>query len=48
MEQVVRLHGLLEACQFREVWGQEGGVGEVTTHIVDFQEQIRKCECVSE
>ena len=46
---MVRLHGLLESCQFREVWGggEEGGgggVGEVTSHITNFEEQIRKCE----
>ena len=53
MGQVVRLHGLLESCQFREVWGggEEGGggggVGEVTSHITNFEEQIRKCESKS-
>ena len=48
MGQVVRLHGLLESCQFREVWGGGegggGGMGEVTSNITNFQEQIRKCE----
>ena len=41
---VVKLHCFLESCQFREVWGEEGGVGEVTEHIADFQGQIRQCE----
>ena len=43
VQRVVSLHGLLESCRFREVWGEEGGVGEVTEHIANFSGQIRQC-----
>lgn len=44
VKQVVSLHDLLESCQFREVW-VEGGMGQVTENITDFQGQIRQYIC---
>ena len=42
IERVVKLHDLLESCQFRDVWGDEG-IESLSEHITHFQEQIRQC-----